>query len=237
LSFIEGEIAINNLIVNFSYWSTRFQIRQLALYNGGLPITSRPFSYYRRVFFDDRSPRTILASLQGKKVVDIGCGYSPYSKESMFRACYDNEIEFYGVDPVLTQSDTFRPSDVLLARLTGGTGKYDINAPGLGRAIPATANQLPFFDNTIDMILSCWFIPIWIDTEEELLADFSEIYRILKIGGTISLYPLPDWNSFTIKNPQLTLLLDKFEFSQRFIYEPFNLIYPPTNRLTLTKTS
>jgi SAM-dependent methyltransferase len=178
-----------------------------------------------------------LASLQGKKVVDIGCGYSPYSEESMFRACYNEGIEFYGVDPIIERSITFSPKNVLLARLTGATGSYDVNAPGLERAISANTNHLPFSDNTIDMILSCWFIPIWIDTEEELLADFSEIYRILKIGGTISLYPLPDWNSFTIKNPQLTLLLDKFEFSQRFIYEPFNLIYPPTNRLTLTKTS
>jgi len=236
LRLIEGEIVIYNLIANFSYWSTRVQIRQLALYCGGLPITSRPFSYYRRVFFDDQPAQTALASLQGKKVLDIGCGYSPYSKESMFRACYDNGIEFYGVDRALKQSHAFRSSDVLLARLTGGTGKYDINSPGLERAISATANQLPFFDNTIDMILSCWFIPIWIDTEEELLAVFAEIYRILKVGGTISLYPLPDWDNFAIKLHQLRLLFDKFSFSQEFIFEPFDLMYPPMNRLTLTKT-
>ena len=168
-------------------------------------------------------------------MVDIGCGYSPYSQESMFRACYDNEIEFYGVDPVLKKSNAIKSSDILLARLTGGTAKYDINAPGLERAISANAKQLPFFDNTIDMILSCWFIPIWIDTEEELLAVFAEIYRILKVGGTISLYPLPDWDSFAINLPQLRILFDKFTFSQQFIFEPFDLIYPPTNRLTLTK--
>ena len=170
-------------------------------------------------------------------MVDIGCGYSPYSKESMFSACYAHGIEFYGVDPVLGEGNAFRPSDVLLARLTGGTGTYDINAPGLERAISANANQLPFFDNTIDMILSCWFIPIWIDTEEELLADFAEIYRILKVGGTISLYPLPDWGSFAIYHPQLRLLFDRFKLNQQFIFEPFNLMYPPTNRLTLTKTN
>lgn len=220
-----------------SYWSTRIHIRQLAFYNGRIPTTSRPFSYYRRVFFNNQNPRAILDSLQGKKVVDIGCGYSPYSEDSMFSVCYKNGIEFFGVDPVVNQSISFRPTDVLLAQLTGGTGKYDINAPGLKRAISASANNLPFSDNTIDMILSCWFIPIWIDTEEELLADFAEIYRVLKVGGTISLYPLPDWESLNIRNSQLTLLLEKFKFSQRFIFEPFDLMYPPTNRLTLTKTS
>ena len=234
---LREEKAINNLIANFSYWSTRIQIRQLASYTGGIPITSRPFSYYRSVFFEQHSPPTILKNLKGKKVVDIGCGYSPYSKESMFSACYKNGIEFYGVDPAIKRVNTLRPIDVLLAQLTGGTCNYDINAPGLERAICADANQLPFSDNTIDMILSCWFIPIWIDTEDELLTDFSEIYRILKIGGTISLYPMPDWNSFSINNPQLRLLLDKFKFRQRFIFKPFDLMYPPTNSLTLTKTS
>lgn len=170
-------------------------------------------------------------------MVDIGCGYSPYSDDSMFSACYNNGIEFYGVDPVIKQSKLFRPTDVLLAQLTGGTGAYNINAHGLERAICAKADRLPFSDSTIDVVLSCWFIPIWIDTEDELLADLAEIHRILKIGGTINLYPLPDWDSFTIKNPLLTLLLNKFKLNQRFIFESFDLMYPPTNRLTLTKIS
>lgn len=228
---------MNNFIANCSYWSTRFQIQQLAIYNGGKITTGRPFSYYRKVFFDDQTSQAVFASLKGKKVIDIGCGYSPYSEESMFRACHNEGIDFYGVDPVIRQNITFKAKDVLLTSLTGGTGHYDINAPGLERALSANADDLPFSDNTIDMVLSCWFIPIWIDTEEELFADLEELYRILKVGGTINLYPSPDCDSLTFNNQKVRSLLDKFNFSERFIFEPFDFMYPPTNQLILTKIS
>ncbi len=207
----------------------------MARYSGGMINTSRPFSYYRKVFFNDRSERAVLAKLKGKKLVDVGCGYTPYAADSMFRACHDAGVDFYGVDPIIEEHITFNASDSVFTHLTGGDGLFDPNAPGLERAISATADVLPFSDNEIDIILSCWLILIWIDKEDELLNIFTEFHRILKVGGSINIYPLPDWNIFQFKNRKLKSLLKKFELSQHFIYEPFNLLYPPTNRLAFTK--
>lgn len=207
----------------------------MARYTDGIINTARPFAYYCKVFFNNQSKMTTLSNLQGKKLVDIGCGYTPYTEDSMFRACYDAGIEFYGVDPIIEDNITFSARDSVFTRLTGGTGRIDPAAPGLERAISATADKLPFADNEIDTILSCWLIPIWINKEEELLNIFTEFHRILKVGGHISLYPMPDWNSFRLKNRELKSLLKNFNFTQKFIYEPFNLLYPPTNQISFQK--
>jgi ubiquinone/menaquinone biosynthesis C-methylase UbiE len=207
----------------------------MARYTGGVINTARPFLYYRKVFFNHHSKSSTLANLQGKKLVDIGCGYTPYSDDSMFRACYKAGIEFYGVDPIIEKNIRFKARDSIFTRLTGGSGRFDSNALGVERAISAMADDLPFADNEIDTILSCWLILIWINKEQELLKIFTEFHRILKVGGTINLYPLPDWNSFRFKNRELKALLNKFDFTQQFIYEPFNFQYPFANRLTFTK--
>ena len=207
----------------------------MSRYTGGCINTARPFAYYRKVFFKNQSEISTLANLQGKKSVDIGCGYTPYTEDSMFRACYGAGIEFYGVDPIIEENITFKAGDSVFTRLTGGSGRFSPYVPGLDRAICAMADDLPFPDNEIDTILSCWLIPIWINKEEELLNIFTEFHRILKIGGTINLYPLPDWNSFQFKNRALKSLLKKFNFTQEFIYEPFNFLYPPTNQISFKK--
>ncbi|MBT8149125.1 MAG: hypothetical protein KJO24_04300, partial [Gammaproteobacteria bacterium] len=65
------------------------------LYNRfSLPVisTGRPFSYYRTVFFADAPAGEVLATLQGKTVVDVGCGLTPYVSDSMFQACREAGI-------------------------------------------------------------------------------------------------------------------------------------------------
>ena len=42
----------------------------------------------------------MLKSLEGKRVIDVGCGYTPYSDDSMFQACGDAGIDFYGIEPL-----------------------------------------------------------------------------------------------------------------------------------------
>ncbi|MFT5691659.1 MAG: SAM-dependent methyltransferase [Oceanicoccus sp.] len=229
------ENPIQNLIATTSYWLTRDQVRRLARVSGGVINTGRPFRYYQKVFFNKQSKASVLESLQGKKLVDIGCGYTPYAPDSMFRACFDDGIEFYGVDPIIKKNMKFKPSDEFYTRLTGGSGKFNANAPGVERALSAMADDLPFDDEEIDMILSSWLILIWINEEPELLKIFSEFLRVLKPGGSFNLYPLPDWHSFRFKNQELKALLKQFDITQHFVYEGFNLQYPPSNRVTFTK--
>jgi SAM-dependent methyltransferase len=229
------EHPIQNIIATTAYWLTRDQVRRLARFSGGVINTGRPFRYYRKVFFNNRSKADILASLQGKTVVDIGCGYTPFVPDSMFRACHDAGIPFYGVDPIIKKTMNFKASDAFYTRMTGGSGTLDANAPGVEKAISALADDLPFADDSVDVILSNWLILIWINEEVELLKIFSEFYRVLKAGGSFNLYPLPDWHSFQFKNPQLKALLRQFEINQHFVYAGFNLQYPSCNRVSFTK--
>ena len=62
-----------------------------------LPVisTGRSFAYYRKIFFGNRSQGEILRSLEGKSVVDVGCGLTPYVSDSMFQVCRENGIDFY----------------------------------------------------------------------------------------------------------------------------------------------
>ena len=42
----------------------------------------------------------MLNGLIDKTVVEVGCGYTPFAKDSMFRACHDAGVEFFGIDPL-----------------------------------------------------------------------------------------------------------------------------------------
>ena len=107
LSDPKERFEIANLIATSAYWLTRLQVQQIARYTHGVVNTSRPFSYYRKVFFNDRSEVSILETLQGKKLVDIGCGYTPYAEDSMFRACY---LPFRGSGDIPSYCNTYRYS-------------------------------------------------------------------------------------------------------------------------------
>ena len=91
--------------------------------------TARSFDVYRRMFYRNRPAKAVLTSLEGKRIVDVACGYTPYAPDSMFQACYAADIEFFGVDPVL--SDTVSPgiADRMLARWTGGSGEFLADPP------------------------------------------------------------------------------------------------------------
>ncbi len=136
----------------------------------GMMHTARPFSYYRKVFYHGQSRSAVLHSLKGKRVVDVGCGYTPYASDSMFRACHDAGIEFYGIDPLIGTDMKFGLKERMLARATGGRGIFNAEAPGLCRALSATAQELPFDDQSVDEILCSYLMFVWIE-DEELLAD------------------------------------------------------------------
>jgi hypothetical protein len=93
----------------------------------------------------------------------------------MFRAFFDGCIEFYGIDPITEENITFKARDSIFTRLTGGFGRFDSNAPGVERAISATADDLRFGDNEVDTILSCWLILIWINKRKGVVKN---IYKV-----------------------------------------------------------
>jgi SAM-dependent methyltransferase len=179
--------------------------------------TARSFATYRRMFYGNRPAAAVLASLAGKRVVDLACGYTPYAPDSMFQACRAAGIDFYGVDPVLSDPLTAGVSDRLLARWTGGSGEFLSAPPGLERALDATAESLPFADGCVDEMLCGFLLWVWLRDERVLADVFDEAARVLRPGGSMKLFPLPRWRWLRPREPALREALDCFDVSQRFV--------------------
>lgn len=211
------EQRVGRPLANINVALMRGYIRSIQLRGVDMVHTARPFSVYRRVFYRGHSANDVLASLKDKRVVDVGCGYTPYAADSMFRACSDEGIDFYGVDPVIASDPYLGWREQLVARVTGGRGMFSKNAPGLVRALPARAENLPFDDESVDEILSGYLLFVWID-DEQLLADIlHEFLRVLKPGGVVKLYPLYEWRWMRFTNNKLLQVLGEFSITQRYI--------------------
>jgi len=201
----------------------------------GLPVisTGRPFSFYRDVFFKGGSEETVLESLQGKVVVDVGCGLTPYTRDSMFQACWANGVEFYGVDPKLGGTLKLGAFDRLKVAATRGSG-VDPEAPGAERRLAAMADKLPFEDGSVDLILSSWFLFAWLRDPEMVRVIFEEFWRVLKPGGEVRVYPTPDWKDGGHVRAGVP---EAFQIEQRFRAEFSVLNMPPAFMTRFKKTS
>lgn len=193
----------------------------------GLPVisTGRPFAFYRHVFFGGKSETDVLAELAGQRIVDVGCGLTPYTPDSMFQACLRNDVEFYGVDPKLGEGLKLGAFDRLKVGLTRGSG-LDPNAPGEARRLGCYADAMPFEDASVDLILSSWALGVWIRDPDVIERIFVEFRRVLKPGAQVRVYPT--MHADDARNPgDLADVLRAFEVKQWFCagFDPLNL--PP----------
>lgn len=179
--------------------------------------TARSFAYYRKIFYHNQSRATVLRRLQGKRIVDVGCGFTPYATDSMFRACHDAGIDFYGVDPLIKPNMAFNFRDRALAMATGGSGRFSNRPPGVSRALCGTAQALPFEDQSVDEILCSYLLFVWIEDEQTLADIFEEFHRVLKCGGVARLFPLHDWQQVNANSPRLRKVLAKLSVEQSFV--------------------
>ena len=210
--------SLGGVIANISFAMMHRYVHSAQQSGVAMMHTARSFRYYRKVFFKNQSKLQILQNLQGKTIVDVGCGFTPYARDSMFRACHDAGIEFYGVDPVIGTDIKFGPKERALAIATGGSGLFDKNAPGLSKALAARAEELPFDDESIDQILCSYLLFVWIEDQEDLADILSEFERVLKPGGMVKLYPLYDWRLMRIKSKRLKSILERFRIDQSFVH-------------------
>lgn len=179
--------------------------------------TARPFAFYRKVFFDGASHQGVLSELKGKTLIDVGCGLTPFCHDSMYQECFRAGIPFYGIDPKLNGAFKFGLFDRLKAFGTGAAATPDPNAPGLDKALPAFANELPFEDHGVDVILSSWLLFAWIKDHDLLAQIFTEFDRILRPGGSIRFYPSMHWDSIARRYPALAELGERYHIEQRFL--------------------
>lgn len=205
-------------LANISFAMMRRYIRSVQKVGVPMMHTARSFSYYRKIFYSNESVRAVIERLRGQRIVDIGCGYTPYASDSMFRACHDADIEFYGVDPVIGRNIEFGLKERILARSTGGGGDFSADAPGLSKALAASAQELSFEDESVDEILCSYLLFVWIEDEQLLAEILNEFLRVLRPGGTVKLFPLPEWRFMRFKNQELREVLTKFEIEQTFVH-------------------
>jgi SAM-dependent methyltransferase len=229
------EQGLGRPLANASFLMMRGYIRSAQRRGVDMMHTARPFGHYRKVFFQGQSGSRVLQSLQGKRVIDVGCGYTPYARDSMFRACHDAGVDFYGVDPLLGTDITFGFRERALAVATGGSGSFSKHAPGLSKALPVGAQDLPFEDASIDLILCSYLLFVWID-DEALLADIvEEFLRVLKPGGLVKIYPLNEWRVKHFKSARLKKILSHFTIQQTFVHGRGDLRVMPGMLTEMTK--
>ncbi|MEM6583802.1 MAG: class I SAM-dependent methyltransferase [Pseudomonadota bacterium] len=231
------EQTLGRPVANASFAMMQGYIRSSRRRGIGMLHTARPFDLYRKIFFGGRSRSGVLRDLQHKTIVDIGCGYTPYARDSMFRACHDAGIEFYGVDPLIGQEVSFGLKEKALAIATGGAGKFSKRAPGLDKAISAQAQNMPFDDASVDEILCCFLLFVWINDEVVLKDILQECLRVLKPGGSLKLFPLRELRFVDIHNRELNLLLEQFSVEQTFIHGYGDIRVMPAMLTKLTRMS
>ncbi len=183
-----------------------------------LPVisTARPFRFYREVFFEGRGEQDVLQSLRGNTVVDVGCGLTPYTEDSLFQTCRRAGIDCWGVDPKLQQGFRFGTWDALKARATGARSLPRADMPGQEKAVGAYANDMPFEDGSVDLILSSWLLFAWIRDEDILLAIFREFDRVLRAGGDVRFFPSMHYGDLARHYPRLAERLSRYRVEQTF---------------------
>jgi len=202
-----------------------------------LPVisTGRSFSYYRNIFFDNKSGPAVLRELQGQCVLDIGCGLTPYVSNSMFQACHKAGVDFYGIDPKLAESFKLGLFDRAKTIATG-RGKIRHDAPGLQKGIATLADVLPFDDESVDLILSCYVLFAWIGDEDVLESIFREFHRVLKPGAKVKIFPAPNYDVGQIGHSGLAQILREFDVKQEFLSNVMRKTrFPPAYMRTMHK--
>jgi len=109
--------------------------------------------------------------LVGKKVLDIGSGrFELFSRQAAKLGC-----EVVSLNPRLAEKE--------YASLAQGLwSPFEPQLVWQGRSVAALAQNLPFADETFDLVCSVYGVPIFLEREED--GDtFLQIYRVLKPGG------------------------------------------------------
>ncbi|MDX9970360.1 MAG: class I SAM-dependent methyltransferase [Candidatus Gracilibacteria bacterium] len=98
------------------------------------------------------------------KILDIGCGHGDFMKE-----VYDKTNFSFGIDP---DASALEKNSFIKNKFV------------------ASAEKLPFQDNTFDIVVSAWVLEHIQNPRE----SFSEIFRVLKPGGKVIFLTPNVWN-------------------------------------------
>jgi len=108
--------------------------------------------------------------LKDKKILDVGSGVGHFAAEA----------KNFGAKDVISLDPGFK-----LERNREKAKKI-----GAGTAIAARADALPFRDESFDLILNNFSVPMWSESPSEMEETFREELRTLRPGGEIRLAPV-----------------------------------------------
>ncbi len=149
--------------------------QEKTIYDDYDTVTDRNFNEYKEDL--GFSPE----QLKNKLVLDIGSG----QREKFAREARRKGIRVVSLNPELKEEDIrrYHKSGLLLDRLRGIKRE----------SVAGIAQQLPFKENTFNVVLSNYGVPFYLyhlpDRKSALEPAFREIIRVLKPGGRAYLYP------------------------------------------------
>lgn len=62
--------------------------------------------------------------------------------------------------------------------------------PTTNRLVVADAAHLPLRDESIDLAISTYGLPLWARNPDQLVRFFDECKRVIKVGGMLAIYPM-----------------------------------------------
>jgi len=165
----------------------------------------------RKIMITDRSLKEYLElldlnieELKGKKILDLGSGRLQRFPRELLQKIED-KAEVVGLDITLKEEE--RRKEIKEAQ------PYLYNSDKLG-LIAASFLQLPFQDNSFDLVLSLYGMPLYLTSEDEkkskenIRRSVMEILRVLKPGGEARIFPSNDYLEQVLRE-------EKIQFSKK----------------------
>lgn len=145
-----------------------------------------------------------IEELKGKKILDLGSGKLQRFPRELLQKIED-KAEVVGLDITLKEEE--RRKEIKEAQ------PYLYNSDKLG-LIAASFLQLPFQDNSFDLVLSLYGMPLYLTSEDEkkskenIRRSVMEILRVLKPEGEARIFPSNDYLEQVLRE-------EKIQFSKK----------------------
>lgn len=133
--------------------------------NRDRPITSRGLKSYLRGL--NLSPE----ELRDKKILDVGSGSGRFAEEAK-KAGIEN---VYSFDPSLASGAVREKS-----------GERGVTS----KAVAGQAEEMPFADESFDLVVNNFSLPMWSESPQAMRQAFAEELRVLRPGGELRLAPV-----------------------------------------------
>ncbi len=156
--------------------------------------------YTERVFPEFKTKSELLDYLNGKTIVDVGSGLThknPYSLINEGLRDKNRNIKYINLEPKLAGKGDFKftfkdklaeKSRVLIEKLDRQELFRFPEKPAKKMSVAAMAEELPFGDSSVDILLSVGLVGYWITDLNDLEKIIKEFSRVLKQKGEVRIH-------------------------------------------------